>query len=187
MTKIIKYAILILLLAAAAAVLYFSLRPKEDSVTVSKAEIADIRTFASLCSMDFYSEIPIVDTIHNRVLVGIQKQRGSIMFDLDGLEFDADADTIRFRLPKERIELYEAADPNSWQVVDTKYIGPMPLLHSDKMSLEDENLLKSRIMRKSKEALYKDGTVKRARRHAAHTLADLLSRLYSKPVIITHS
>lgn len=166
--------------------LWFAFRPKKEEITVGRAEIADIRTFASLCSMDFYNEIPIVDTIHYRVLVGIQKQRGSILFDLDNLYIDPDADTIRVSLPKERIEIFEATDPNSWQVVDTKYIGPLPMLHSDTMPLEDENLLKSRIMRKSRARLYADGTVVRARRHAAHTLASLLATLYRRPAVVSY-
>lgn len=183
---IAKFALAAILVIGIAAALYFSFRPKKEEISVGQAEIADIRSFATLCSMDFYNETPIIDTIHSRVLVGIQKQRGSILFPLDDLSIDPEADTIRISLPKERIELFEAADPDSWRVVDTKYIGPLPLLHSDTMPLKDENIIKSRAMRKSRQALYRDGTVLRARRHAAHTLADLLSKLYRRPAIVSY-
>lgn len=183
---IAKFTIITIVFLGGAAALWLSFRPKKEEITVGRAEIADIRTFASLCSMDFYNEIPIVDTIHDRVLVGIQKQRGSVLFDLDDLSIDPEADTIRIRLPKERIEIYEAADPDSWRVIDTKYIGPLPMLHSDTMPLEDENLLKSRIMRKSRARLYSDGTVVRARRHAAHTLASLIASLYRRPAVVSY-
>lgn len=186
MRKLIKYAIVAIVTAGIMIALWFTFRPKKEEITVGRAEIADIRTFAGLCSMDFYNEIPIVDTIHDRVLVGIQKQRGSILFDIDDLAVDPEADTIRISLPKERIEIHEAADPDSWRVIDTKYIGPLPMLHSDTMPLEDENLLKSRIMRKSRARLYADGTVVRARRHAAHTLASLIASLYRRPAVVSY-
>lgn len=183
---IAKCALTAIIVIGIAAAIYFSFRPKKEEISVGQAEIADIRSFASLCSMDFYNEVPVIDTIHSRVLVGIQKQRGSILFPLDDLAINPETDTIRISLPTERIELYEATDPDSWHVVDTKYIGALPLIHSDTMPLEDENIIKRRMMKNSRRALYEDGTVLRARCHAAHTLADLLSKLYRRPAIVSY-
>ena len=118
-------------------------------------------------------------------MFAIQKQRGSISFDLENLKIDADGDTVKITLSPEIVELYEATEPNSWEVIDTKAIGRLAVFRSDRFSDTEENALKARIQEKSKRQLYRNGTVRRARAEGAQNLRSLMEQLYRKPVVVT--
>ena len=170
---------------ALAAVLYLSFTKPEKHTDVREGWVSKIETIAQLCTVDLYSEMPILDTINNKVMFAIQKQRGSISFDLENLKIDADGDTVKITLSPEIVELYEATEPNSWEVIDTKAIGRLAVFRSDRFSDTEENALKARIQEKSKRQLYRNGTVRRARAEGAQNLRSLMEQLYRKPVVVT--
>ena len=170
---------------ALAALLYLSFTKPEKHTDVREGWVSKIETMAQLCTVDLYSEMPILDTINNKVMFAIQKQRGSISFDLENLNIDADGDTVKITLSPEIVELYEATEPNSWDVIDTKAIGRLAVFRSDRFSDTEENALKARIQEKSKRQLYRNGTVRRARAEGAQNLRSLMEQLYRKPVVVT--
>lgn len=170
---------------ALAALLYLSFTKPEKHTDVREGWVSKIETMAQLCTVDLYSEMPILDTINNKVMFAIQKQRGSISFDLENLKIDADGDTVKITLSPEIVELYEATEPNSWEVIDTKAIGRLAVFRSDRFSDTEENALKARIQEKSKRQLYRNGTVRRARAEGAQNLRSLMEQLYRKPVVVT--
>lgn len=184
MIKIFKYVIFIAVIAVAAALLYFRLGDSKTSIEVSKGQVRDIKTMVQLCSIDLYNEVPVRDTINNKVIFAIQKQRGSISFDMENLTVDADGDTVKILLPPEIIEINEATEDNSWQVIDTKNIGFLGGLKSSRLSDDEENRVKARIKAKSKRLLYQNGTVKRARAEASKNLQSLMEKIYRKPVVV---
>ncbi|MBD5175363.1 MAG: hypothetical protein HDT06_06045 [Bacteroidales bacterium] len=170
---------------ALAALLYLSFTKPEKHTDVREGWVSKIETMAQLCTVDLYSEMPILDTINNKVMFAIQKQRGSISFDLENLKIDAEGDTVKITLSPEIVELYEATEPNSWEVIDTKAIGRLAVFRSDRFSDTEENALKARIQEKSKRQLYRNGTVRRARAEGAQNLRSLMEQLYRKPVVVT--
>ena len=170
---------------ALAAVVYLSFTKPEKHTDVREGWVSNIETMAQLCTVDLYSEMPILDTINNKVMFAIQKQRGSISFDLENLKIDAEGDTVKITLSPEIVELYEATEPNSWEVIDTKAIGRLAVFRSDRFSDTEENALKARIQEKSKRQLYRNGTVRRARAEGAQNLRSLMEQLYRKPVVVT--
>lgn len=181
-----KILILIAIVAITAVAIYYCTRtPDNPDIEVGKADISRIEAMARLCAIDIYSEVPVLDTVNNKVMFAVQKQRGSISFDLENIQADTSGDTVRITLPPEIIELYEATDKNSWEVIDTKAIGPLAILRSDKMTVEEENAIKANVKKKSKRHLYRNGTVQRARSEGAKTLQMLMENIYRKPVIVT--
>lgn len=163
-------------------------RPKpEPKVEVSPGHIHNIESYVRLCSVDIYSEVPVLDTINNKVIFGIQKQSGSISFDIEGLRADTVGDTVRVTLPREIVEIYESTAPDSWRVVDTKNISTLGFLKSSRLSAEEENVVKSRIREHTVRRLHKDGTIARARREGAENLRHFLEKVFRKPVVVTDS
>ncbi|WP_287331587.1 hypothetical protein, partial [Parabacteroides sp.] len=72
-------------MAVAAGFIYFYFKsPAKADVETGKARINEIESMVRLCAVDIYSEIPVLDTINDKVIFGIQKQSGSISFDLEG-------------------------------------------------------------------------------------------------------
>lgn len=159
--------------------------PKAPTIEADKGYISNMETMAQLCAIEVYSEVPIVDTINNKVICAIQKQRGSITFDLENMQIATDGDTVKVIMPDEIVSITEATDNDSWKVVDTKAIGPLAMLRSDKLTLEEENQMKAKIERNAKVRLYKNGTVKRARAEGAQNIKKLLEKIYRKPVKVT--
>lgn len=149
---------------------------------VAEGKVADVKQLAELCTVEIYSEVPVLDTINDKVLFGVQKQRGSVSFDLEKLQVDAQGDTVFVTLSPEIIRLEEATDSNSWEVIDTK---SLKLMRSGRLTAEEDNMVKSHIKSKSVRELYKNGTVKRARTEACENLRALYSRIYKKPVVVT--
>lgn len=149
---------------------------------VAEGKVVDMKQLAELCTVEIYSEVPVLDTINHKVLFGVQKQRGSVSFDLEKLQVDAQGDTVFVTLSPEIIRLEEATDSNSWEVIDTK---SLKLMRSGRLTAEEDNMVKSHIKSKSVRELYKNGTVKRARKEACANLRALYSRIYKKPVVVT--
>lgn len=170
------------LVAAVILAIYVIGKPKEE-VTVTKASVSGIETMVRLCTVDIYNEVPVRDTINNKVVFAVQKQTGSISFDLDGLQTDDSGDTIRVTLPREIIELRESTDDNAWRVIDTKNLR---WFGSDRLTDNEENMLKSRIRSKAVSQLYANGTVARARSEAVKQLKAMLQNIYSRPVIVSN-
>lgn len=174
--------IAIVVIAVVAVALYFLFATPKKTIYVSKGHISKIETMAQLCAVEIYSEVPVLDTINDKVMFAVQKQKGSVSFDLEKMKVDADGDTVTVTLPPEIVELYEATEDNSWEVIDTKAIGSMAMFRSDKFTDEEENALKAHIKENSRRLLYQNGTIQRARAEGARMLQPLMEKVYRKPV-----
>ncbi|MDE6810791.1 MAG: hypothetical protein K2J15_00400, partial [Muribaculaceae bacterium] len=165
---------------------------EKESVVIDEGRIVDLRPIAELCSMEIYRESMVRDTLNGKLIYGIQKQQGRITFDLSGLPDSVAAasgpadslasDTLYLKLPKEKIYLTEAAEKGAWRVIDTKSLS---LLGSSKMTAKEENIVKRRAINQARSRLYKDGTVRRARREASETLRRLATEITGRPVHVT--
>lgn len=184
MLKMVRYMVCIAMAVAMGCLVYHAARPEKDDIEVRKGRLHDIETMARLCSVDLYAELPVLDTINGKVLFAVQKQRGSVTFDMDQLAVDDSGDTVKITLPPERVQIFESTDPDSWEVIDTKAIGPLALLRSDRLNIRDENRLKDRIRQKAVRKFYDNGTVARARAQAARTLESLMGKIYRRPVTV---
>ncbi len=187
MIKALKYIIPLVLVAAIAFLgwqlyRYFQ-RPEEIEVLPTKP--GDVKEMARLCSMEIYNEVTILDTVNYKVIFAVQKQSGSITFDMENLKVDDSGDTVRIVLPREIIEVYEAPEKNAWEVIDTKAIGPMAFLRSNKVTVAEENRVKSKLKSKAIRRLYSNGTVRQARKDAVENLTRLMEGVYRRPVIVS--
>ncbi len=183
MFKFVKYIFLLVALAVVAAVGYFYFQTKQEkTIDVAPGRITNIESVVQLCTVDLYNEVPVKDTVNNKMIFAIQKQRGSISFDLEKIQVDDSGDTVRIVLGPEIVEVNEATGDNSWEVIDTKGLS---IFTSDKLTDEEENLVKRKIRSKSIKRLYQNGTVKRARAEAADNLARFMEMVYNRPVIVT--
>lgn len=186
MNKALKYIIL-LVFAIAMAFLGWQIyrylqRPEEIEVLPSKP--GDIKEMARLCSMEIYNEVSILDTVNSKVMFAVQKQSGSITFDMENMQIDDSGDTIKIILPREIVEVYESNEKGAWEVIDTKAIGPMAFMRSNKFTTAEENRVKSKIKAKAIRRLYSNGTVRQARKDAAENLTRLMEGVYRKPIIV---
>lgn len=184
-TKLILTVTVVIAVVSAGLYLYFSLTSPDKTIDVSKGKVSRVETMARLCTVDIYSEVPVLDTLDNKVMFAIQKQKGSVSFDLEKLKVDADGDTVKITLPPEIVELYEATDKNSWEVIDTKAIGRMAMFRSDNFTIAEENAVKAKIKEKSTKLLYRNGTIERARAEGARNLQSLMEMVYDKPIRVT--
>lgn len=171
--------ILIVIAVVAAIVVYFSFSSSKKSIDVRQGQIRMIETMVQLCAVDLYNEVPVRDTINNKVIFGIQKQKGSVSFDLENMVMDTDGDTVKITLSPEIVELYEATEDNSWEAIDEKGLG---WFTKGKLSNDEENAVKSRIKQKSRKMLYHNGIIERARAEGAVNLQTLMEKVYRKPV-----
>ena len=103
------------------------------------------------------------------------------MFPLDSLDIDMEADTIRIKLPKEKVEILESTDPSSFEVIDT---WNTDLLGSSVLTNSEESYLKDQARKAAIKSLYTDGTIKRARREASSRLTDFIGMITGKPVVV---
>ncbi len=187
MIKALKYIIPLVLFVAIAffgwqLYKYFQ-RPEEIEVLPSRP--GDVKEMARLCSMEIYNEVSVLDTVNSKVMFAVQKQSGSITFDMENMQIDDSGDTVKIVLPREIVEVYESDEKNAWEVIDTKAIGPMAFIRSNKFTTEEENRVKSKLKANSIKRLYANGTVRQARKDAVNNLSRLMEGVYRKPVIVT--
>lgn len=185
--KRVKYILWIAAIAAIGIGTYLAYRhfSTPEEVTVMPGRPGNIEEMARLCSMEIYNEVPVRDTVNSKMIFAIQKQTGSISFDMEHLQIDDSGDTVRIVLPREIVELRESTEKGAWQVIDTKAIGPMSMFRSDKLSIDEENRVKAKLKERSVKRLYSNGTVRKAREDAKANLARLMEAVYRRPVIVT--
>lgn len=180
-----NYIIAALLVIVTAGAAWFLLQPKESSITVDPRRANVAETMARLCTVDIYSEVPVLDTINDKVIFAVQKQTGSVSFDLEKMAVDTTGDTVRIILPPEIVELYEATEKDSWKVIDTKNIGKFGAFRSSRLSDAEENAVKARIKKNSLRMLYDKGVIRRAREEGSRSLKEMMEMVYRRPVIVT--
>lgn len=185
MFKLAKYVIILLAVSAIAIAAYIWLdHSGKEEIIIDKGRISDVKTMVQLCAMEIYNEVPILDTINNKVIIAVQKQVGTISFDIDNIDVDYEGDTVWFSLPREIVNIREATEENSWQVIDTKNIGFLGQIKNDRLSIREENAVKAKAKRNAERILYENGTIRRARTEASVTLKSLMEKIYRKPVIV---
>lgn len=186
MNKNIRLLLTIGVVAVVAVIIYFIFATPKKTIDVSKGKISKVETMAQLCAIDIYSEVPVLDTINDKVIFAVQKQKGSISFDLENMKMDSDGDTVKIVLSPEIVDLYEATEDKSWEVIDTKAISTLSrLLYGKKLTDDEENTIKANIKKNSKKLLYHNGTIERARAEGAKNLQSLMEKVYRKPVKVT--
>lgn len=183
MIKIIKL-IFVLLIVASIIVGYFYFVNPNRTISVGKGKVSKIETMVQLCTIDLYNEVPILDTINNKAICAIQKQKGSVSFDLEKMKMDTNGNTVIITLSPEIVEIFEATEDKSWEVVDTKSIGTISSLlpNSDRLTEEEENMVKSKVKRNSTKLLYHNGVIERARLEGAQNIKQLMEQVYRKPI-----
>lgn len=179
MNRIIKTTIALVCVCAIAWVVYVLLFASNDKVIVGKGKINKVDTMVELCSIDFYNEVPIIDTVQNWECFAKQKQRGSISFDIENLDIDTRGDSVRIVLPPEIIEIMEATDDKAWETIDSK---DLRWLRTSKAPVDVWSTVKKNALIKSKKNLYQAGIVERARAEGAENLQILMEKVYQKPV-----
>lgn len=178
---IIKFAFLALAIVVIGIAVYFFASPKVDNVTVHDAAIKNVQSLVRMQSMEIYDEVPVKGTIGSRHLVGRLRLRGNIGFDIDKIDGDFDADTVRITLPPEVIEVYESTDEGSYMVFDTwndSFFG------KSNFTTQEENSIKAKVKANWIKRLYANGTVERAREEAAENLKTMLEMTLRKPVFV---
>lgn len=184
MNKKLIVPVVAVIAVIAVIIIVLLLSSTKKTIDIREGKISKVETMAQLCAIDVYNEVPVLDTINDKVIFAIQKQKGSVSFDLENMQIDAQGDTVKITLSPEIVELYEATEDNSWEVIDTKNIGSMSMFKSDKFTDEEENAVKSNIKKNSKKILYRNGTIERARAEGARNLRALMEKVYRKPVTV---
>ncbi len=166
----------------AGVMLYFRFRDADaGKISLQEAKVAEIRTMSDLCTLEIYEDVPVKGHIGTKHFFARQTRKGQIMFPLDSLDIDMEADTIRIKLPKEKVEILESTDPSSFEVIDT---WNTDLLGSSVLTNSEESYLKDQARKAAIKSLYTDGTIKRARREASSRLTDFIGMITGKPVVV---
>lgn len=78
MKKSIKAIITVAAIVVVAIAVYLTVSlPKSPTIEADKGYISNMETMAQLCAIEVYSEVPIVDTIDNKVICAIQNKEAA--------------------------------------------------------------------------------------------------------------
>lgn len=182
MKTLYKFLTLIVVLAVCGIVAYFYFAPGKSRLTLHDATVKEVKDMARLCAVEIYEEVPVRGHVGSRHLIAREVLVGNISFDLDGLQFDASADTVRVTLPREIVEVRESTEPGSYTVIDNWNDN---ILSSGNITTEEENKMKELTLRSFIHAVYAKGYVKRARAEAVRNLTSVVTSLTGKPTIVT--
>lgn len=181
--KTIRTIIILLAVAAVAGLGYWwYMSPDADNVKIHNASIREVKDMVKLCSMEIYDEVPVSGSVGPRHLFAKMQLKGNVSFDLEKIDADLSADTVRIALPPEEVEVFESTDDGSYVVIDTwndQFLG------SDHFSTAEENSMKAKVRANWMRRIYRNGSVARARAEAVQNLSSMLSGLLHKPVVVT--
>lgn len=185
MRKIYQTLVVALLVAIVCGVGYviwlWRSEPAPERVKMTEARITDLRPMAELCTVDFVEDVPIKARIGKKHIFARTTLKGSISFDMEGVTPEYSGDTIRVRLPKEKIEILESTAPDSYEVIDT---WNESLFGSGRFSTAEENAVKAKVKDNYRKGLYRRGYVSRAQKEARENLKGMLGALTGKTVIV---
>lgn len=175
--KWLKYAACLAIVALAAFALWkiFTPATEEREFKTQSARIRSIRQMVDLCTADIHEEWAIKDSIHGKWIVVRQTIEGRIRFDLDSLRTETRGDTLLVYLPAERVDIFESASPEAYEVLDS-WDGRNHIFERT-LTATEENTLKERWNSKARMRVYERGYVKDARANAARSLAPLLNAM----------
>jgi len=179
---IVKFAFIAVSVIIVGALAYIIAAPAVSKATIHQASIKDVQTMARLQSMEIYDEVPVKGSIGSRHLVGRLRLRGNVEFDINSLDADLSADTVRLQLPPEIIDVYESTDEGSYIVIDTwndSFFG------KSNFTAQEENSIKAKVKGNWIKRQYANGTVQRARAEARHNLQTMLCMTLGKPVVVS--
>lgn len=189
MKKWIRVIVVLIIVAVAVVVavkLATSESEKSEYITQA-ARIKNISQMVDLCTADIHEEVAVKDSINGKWIVARQTIKGHIRFDLDSLRFEQRGDTTIVFLPPERVDIFENADPSSYEVLDV-WDGRRPIFERT-LTAAEENTLKTRWQQRARKRVYARGYVKDARANAVASLTPLLNAMKGpygdqSPVII---
>lgn len=173
--------ILLLVLAALGAWIWFSEEAPDEGMKLREARIKSIKEMVELCTLDVREEMAIKDSINGKWIVARQTIEGRVRFDLDSLRVEERGDTLIVYLPQERVDILESADKDAYKVLDT-WDGRRNLFPRTITSAE-ENEIKRRWQKKARERIYSRGYVSQAREDAKKTISSLFEAT-GEPVVI---
>ncbi len=187
MSKIVKNIKFILVACAVIVVGILAVMllrtPEKSAKEISPAMIRDIRRMVELCALEVRDEIGVKDTINGKGIFAKIIVDGYISFDLESIDYtmpNDTSDTLFIYLPPEKVTVYEAARPNSYEVMDQWSINFM----SQPLTNEEENIIKDKWKSNFTGLMYRKGYVKRARASAVETLGKLFSAINDKVAVV---
>lgn len=172
--KILKWLVVLLLLAAAVWVVIWFRKDGEEvaPARIEKAKVIDVRPMLRLCSVEVFEDVPIKASIGTRHLFARARLNGDILFDLERAHSEWVGDTLMVVLPPEILQICESTEPDSYQVIDT---WNDRLLRSSNFTTAEENEIKRKAVDQWRRHLYKRGYVRRARAEAITNLGNMLA------------
>lgn len=174
--RLIKILVIVLAVVAAGAAAVHFLKPHpQREYHTDTSRLQQIREMVDLTTLEFHEEIPVKDQIDGKWLVARMSVDGSVKFDLDSVRFEERGDTTFVFLPKERIDIYESTEPNSYVVIDS-WDANRPVF-GRKLSATEENTIKTRARDRIEAHIRGRGYIERARRNAVETLTPLFNRM----------
>ncbi|MDE6264737.1 MAG: hypothetical protein K2M11_06280 [Paramuribaculum sp.] len=182
--RTLKTVIILSVLIIAGALIFWFHFSKDvaRAPEIEKAKISDISTMLRLCTMELYEEVPVKASIGSRHLFAREVLTGTISFDVEKLEVEECGDTLKIILPREIIEIYEATEPDSYKVIDTWNDN---LFGTSNFTAAEENIIKGKVRKSYRRAVYAKGYVECARKETAQNLTSHLTALTDKTVIVT--
>lgn len=181
MKKNVIIAVLAALLAATAWTVYHAntTHATVSRVRMERARIADIRAMVSLCSLDFYEDVPVKGHVGPKHLFAKATLRGTVSFDLEKLSVSEHGDTLTVSLPAPTVEVLESNEPGAYRIIDTwSERWTDGIFTSAKLTAAEENAIKAKSAELFETRIRQRGYTERARREAAANLRTLLSALY---------
>lgn len=187
MNRISLWLVLLAVIAAAGAAIYLTRstggKIETTRQSIDPAMVKNITGMVRLCSLEIYEETGINDTINGKGLFAIQRLRGEVTFDVENMKVDSiTPDSIVVHLPRERVELLESTERDSYRVVDVWNVANP--LWSAQLTTAEENIIKSRAAARSRRLAYERGYVARARANAVESLRKTYSLLPEVKVTI---
>lgn len=183
MQRIQTTLVILAVVVAAGLLTWWCLSPEvgDSRVAMRQAAISRIEPMVRLCTVDIYQDLPIRGHVGKNHIFARCRLEGSISFDIEKLAHSMSGDTLVVKLPPEIVELREATEPNSYEVIDRwseKFLG------SGAMTAAQENSIKRQAIEKYRQRLYRDGIVSRARASASRRLASMLTTATQGPVLV---
>lgn len=159
-------------------------RASETTHRILHSTIADVQSIVRITSLEGVRSVPVKYEKNGVGAFGIGSYRFHISYDVERLESYIQGDTIVVRLPHETVTILED-EGQGFKVLDVWGTNVLSRMAGPRLSIEQENQMRSQAMAQVRSDLKHEGVISQARSHALTLISDMLSLVPGTVIVLS--
>lgn len=155
----------------------------ETTHRVLSSAIADVQSVVRVTSLEGIRSVPVKYEKDGTGAFGVGTYRFRISYDVENMDAYVQGDSIIVRLPKEKVTILED-EHQGFRVLDVWGTNIFSRFSGPRLTIANENMMRSTAMAQVKSDLKNEGIISQARSHAMSIISNMLSLVPGTVIVL---